>query len=736
MIPIFKANKSRASQSGFTFVEIAVIAPIIILMITAFITVIVNMTGDVLASRGSSILVYNVQDALNRIEEDVKLSTTFLAETNITAVSPQGYNNTTASFKNIGDANGPALILNALATTGNPLSSSSQVAYMRDNLAYACGAPQQSVTKPLSINIVYFVKDSSLWRRTITPATYSGTTCTPDGLTAAGPWQQGSCSPGSTGATCKTEDVRLVDGVTPGNFDVGYFASSADTTANSVASTDSSVTVRKTALQTLATASVSIKASQEVAGRTIEQSASLRATRLDTNATTIAETVVPTTPSAPANLAASTSIAATGPVAKFTWANSSGGGSMKYLVQYNINGGAWTPTTPAETTNLSYDVTAQHGQVVNLRVKASNGSGTDSAYTTYSITTPIWATVPFQNGWTDFLNGYSSAAFTKTSEGTVMLKGMVKAGTSSGENNIITLPAGYRPCERMLFYNSSWSNSGRVDIDTSGNVMFERGHNGWFSLDGINFSNASCSQYTNLTDYRNSWGWWGTVWAKPAFYMEPNSKVIHLKGLIGSGATASGTMMLTLPAAAVPFKMEHIAAGHNEIPASDQGSGFGIDNGVNNGGTAALTALAGPTGWQSLQATYMPASYPSNATATGCTTAWCPLTLTTTANGGGGWSYYGSSWSPPRYTKTADGIVLVKGLIGNGQNLAQDIPIANLPAGFCPKQRLLMTVLFNHRWARVDVTPGTGGGCTINQEEGIAATPWLSLDSIAFRAEW
>ena len=48
-------NNNRATKSfGFTVVELLVIAPIVILTIGAFVATIVNMTGEVLASRGAN----------------------------------------------------------------------------------------------------------------------------------------------------------------------------------------------------------------------------------------------------------------------------------------------------------------------------------------------------------------------------------------------------------------------------------------------------------------------------------------------------------------------------------------------------------------------------------------------------------------------------------------------------------------------------------------------------------
>ena len=92
----------KKGSAGFTFVEIVVIAPIVILMIGAFIAAVVGMTASVLVSRAQNVLTYNVQDALNRIQQDVKLSTTFLAQSNINLSSTkQGYDDGTAIFNNV-----------------------------------------------------------------------------------------------------------------------------------------------------------------------------------------------------------------------------------------------------------------------------------------------------------------------------------------------------------------------------------------------------------------------------------------------------------------------------------------------------------------------------------------------------------------------------------------------------------------------------------------------------------
>ena len=91
---------------GFTLVEMLIIAPIVILVIGVFVSAIVNMTGEVLSVRGANALTYNVQNALNTIDADVKASGGYLATNNITLSTGQGYDGGTSIFQNASVANG------------------------------------------------------------------------------------------------------------------------------------------------------------------------------------------------------------------------------------------------------------------------------------------------------------------------------------------------------------------------------------------------------------------------------------------------------------------------------------------------------------------------------------------------------------------------------------------------------------------------------------------------------
>lgn len=230
------------------------------------------MTGEVLTTQGANALAYNIQDSLDRIGSDVKSSAGFLATNSISPLtSSQGYDNATAAFANVG-ANGTMLILNKIATTNNLLSSTNGIVYLQ-NVPNSCASTQYNQNTPLMMNVVYFVKNNTLWRRTLAPANYLTAGC-------ATPWQRPSCDPTIVGAFCQTQDERLVNNIQPGDLTVQYFSTSMATAADSVAS-DSAQTdaQRLAALKTDTTVAVSINTTQTVAGRNVTQSGTARATR-------------------------------------------------------------------------------------------------------------------------------------------------------------------------------------------------------------------------------------------------------------------------------------------------------------------------------------------------------------------------------------------------------------------------------------------------------------------------
>lgn len=705
--------RHKTKSRGFTLVEMLVVAPVVILAIGAFLTVIISMTGEVLASRASNSLAYDVQDALNRIEQDVKLSTTFLAENNFDLNNGQGFNNDTTKFTNATGTSGTSIVLGMLATTGNPLSAGSGLVYLTDS-PNSCASAQLKDNTPMVINVVYFLKPdpnnnntSTLWRRTIMPTNYAAGTS----VSCATPWQQPSCLLLANGtysdAFCKTGDVKLVSGISTSGFSVNYFTTAASTIPNSVASSDPTTSARSAALLSTPTVEVSLTAQQSVAGRTIERSASLRASRLDTNATAIATPTTPTTPAAP-TVSASTSAPTN---VTFTWPNVSG--ATSYTYSYRINSGSWSSDTViAATATRSFTVTnATHLNVVEARVTATNAAGT-SGYGTNSTTVPLWTPMTLENNWVLYSPPFTAPAYTKTSTGLVVLKGMVK----SGSGTIATLPAGYRvgTNEYLLFENSSNQTMGRVDITTSGAINLSVGSNAWFSLDGIAFY-PSGTTFTAPTAFANGWqnyspGSGDPNWAQAGYYVDSLGRVTT-RGLVRSGTTTDGTQMMTLPAAVMPPEYMHV------VNVNTNAAGMVGFNPANN----SILAKGGSNGYVGINTTYYPTGRPTGST---CTTQWCNLTMQN------GWVHYGSPYATPQYTKSADNMVFLKGLIRSGSAAT----MASLPSAYCPKEQLLLTVVISGGWGRVDISAGTSGGCSV---VGSAySNVWTSFDNIHYIADY
>lgn len=258
------------NNKAFTVVEILVVMPIVILAIGAFITVIVNMTGDVLASRSSNSLIYDIHNSLAQIEQDIKLSSSFLETTSFPFSSPQGSDDASATpFVNV-SASGQALILNSVATTGNPASSNRTIVYLANNPS-PCTGTENAIDQndPVQINIVYFVKNGALWRRTIMPIGYTGAGygCNAATKLNATIWQQASCAPSVSNPICLTKDIKLVSGIDQDTgFKIDYFSSPESTTPNSGI------------LSTTNTVNVTISSTITVAGREIKQSGSAKVT--------------------------------------------------------------------------------------------------------------------------------------------------------------------------------------------------------------------------------------------------------------------------------------------------------------------------------------------------------------------------------------------------------------------------------------------------------------------------
>lgn len=269
-------GNTHTRMRGFTVIELLVIAPIVILVIGAFISLMVAMTGEVIATRAQNAMAYDTQNALNRIEQDIKNSSIFLATNDFTLQSPQDQNatGTTISFKNVTSGYPPMLILKSFTTDKNPSDPNRSLVYTNQ----PTGSCDSTVIATNQLNyqeIVYFISNNTLWRRTLIQQGASAPTL------CSTPWQLPSCSPGVTrGSYCKVDDQQVLTNVD--SLTVQYFTDPSSTTADATASdSTASDSTRGSALSSDKTINLILATKQTAAGRTATYSGSLKATRLN-----------------------------------------------------------------------------------------------------------------------------------------------------------------------------------------------------------------------------------------------------------------------------------------------------------------------------------------------------------------------------------------------------------------------------------------------------------------------
>lgn len=670
--------RNNNNESGFTLVEMLVIAPVAMVAIGGFIALMIAIVGDVLISRESNTMTYDTQSALNRIEADILLSAQFLTTTD-TLPSPQGSNNNfngTSAF-----TNNNALILSTLATNENPANSTRMLVNYA-NQPNPCGS-KQTFNRILFNQTIYFIKDNALWRRTFVP-TFNNNTANPDANTVCTPvWQQNSCSPGQTATRCQTNDERLLTNVT--NFSFQYYSTPRSNNPAPATSAKEAQTIE-----------VTLAGGKTAAGQDVTSSGSLRATRINDLDSSL--------PPPPAPTLSYSLVGAAG--ARFSWnripiANT-------YEISYNVNGGAWTTNTlNAETT--SFVVNASRNATISFRIIAKNAAG-DSPQSTISATMPPWASLQLQ-GWNDYGGGYTTAAYTRTNTGLVMLKGLIKDGNAATNAVITTLPEGYRPTERLIFQTSTYTAGatadtgiGRVDIMPNGEVRAYVANNTWLSLDGVSFMPDGASMTWNNLNFTSSSGWtnFGSGYATARIGRDSINR-IHLQGVIKPGTTTNGTSIASLPATFQPAR-------NMIINGKDTGTVF-TSFGINSNNT--LIARGTGNSYMGMQTMYYPSTY----------TTWTNLSLLA------GWIEHSTALSSPQYTKSSDGVVTLKGSIKSG-NVAANTVIATLPAGFRPAERVIGSIPVNGpAYGRVDIL--ANGNIIVRS----ASATLTTLDSISFIAD-
>ena len=99
-----------------------------------------------------------------------------------------------------------------------------------------------------------------------------------------------------------------------------------------------------------------------------------------------------------------------------------------------------------------------------------------------------WKAPAFGTGWRDYsaATDRQRTAYKKDPLGRIHLRGLVER-FSGVETSIAVLPQGYRPKNNTLFVVVTNVGIGRVDVQSTGNVLYVFGGVGFISFDGISF---------------------------------------------------------------------------------------------------------------------------------------------------------------------------------------------------------------------------------------------------------
>jgi uncharacterized membrane protein len=610
---------NRQRSNGFTLIEVLVIAPIVILVIGAFVGLTISIVGNVLVTRDENAIVYNTQDALDIIEQDVRLSAEFLTTTDALP-SPQGSNNNYTGTSAFNSAANNHLLLNTAATNENPTDPSRSLLYYA-NQPNPCTSsslstnPNVIYNRVFLIKNIYFIKSNALWRRTYVP-NYNTNLTSPDNETlctpsTSPPWQQNTCSPGYTASRCQTQDAKILDNIS--SMSIQYFATNGSTTDIGPGNATSASSVQ-----------VSLTSQKTVAGRLIASTLSRRMAKLN-------------------------QISPTDATSQWTyWPNGGGSGQL-------------------------------------------------------------------QNGW-QIYEGWAPPGYIKTSGGVVFLKGLMRDGTLTNGTVVAQLPPGYRPNTVVTVPVTARTSAGAngaavVQILTNGDITIWYVNNNattdWVSLDGIGFLLDGEYPMTTLT-LQNDWQPFISRYLR---YRVDSMGRTHIRGQLVPGTTTSNTVIADLPSALQVGKYYHFMGG----APSNQYIHYAIDS------SGSIVARGFSSSWQAFANMIYPSSF----------TGW-----TYWPAGGGtgqlknGWVNYSSTYPDASYTKAADGIVSLRGLIKSGSISSGSI-IAYLPPGYRPAERQIFDVANNAGFARVDVLPT--GEITINT--GVSSNGWIGLNDIQFVAE-
>ena len=694
MQSLSRLKQRLAKGQGFTLIEMLVVVPLAVIVIATIISLMVALVGDIAVSRERSVSSYSVQDALDRIEQDARVATTYMPTFSLVK-SPQGRNGSTGAFSTTsGD-----IIISQYATTANPYDASRQIVYYADQPNPCSGS--YTLNRPLTVRVIYFTTGTAgnqkLWRRTIVPQV--STTATDTTKVCANPWQRNNCpAPVTVSANCDTEDELVLDNVS--TFTTTYYTDTGATTTDPRAATSLKVTLTQT---------------EQIAGETIATSGVTRASHVNVTTDDI--------PVQPNIYVYNPSINVYNNPVLTTFAWDAVPNAAVYSVRYKINSGAWQ--NQPDQTGTQFQVTdARPRDTITIAVAAKNDMG-NSTEKSYTYVTPLWTVANLENDWDCYEPSegtYACPSYTLSDNGVVVIRGLMINGSVS--TSAFTLPAGLRPYQQMIFPSEITSYGfGRVDVLKDGRVFFYAGDSsGYVSLDMLRFIAVGTPGVTWYNVNIATWNGYSAYYSGTSNYGVPTMS-----------RDASGRVFTT---GIISGSSANFCTGCDVVN--------GIPSGYGDPDQAIFTGVASPN----VKTNYMTTSEPRiefrgqgsannwNAwTFAYYSSALAPTFYSLPLNV---WTNYGAPYHAAQYTKSSDGIVTLRGLVKGG-NASVGQVIGTLPAGYRPGKRYIFSTEgviapaseANQADARIDINTS---GQIIFYQPGLSNS-WISLEGIHFYQE-
>ncbi len=154
------SNKIRKNlQQGFTVSEIIIVAPIVLATLTGLVTSIVFITTTILQLSKANYQRQEILSALDTIAEDLSVNAE-VVDKSFTPITPQGKNDDETKF----ETNSLVLVIKRPLLSSH-LKNKHKDLILTNSVENDCSGPLD----PAMINVVYFLKDKTLWRRVLLP---------------------------------------------------------------------------------------------------------------------------------------------------------------------------------------------------------------------------------------------------------------------------------------------------------------------------------------------------------------------------------------------------------------------------------------------------------------------------------------------------------------------------------------------------------------------------------------